>query len=426
MLNPIASFCVYWAEMLIAYTFFSGISQRRSTVGKCLLIGLLIYSAASALNLLSRNNMTLNACVSFGVSILFSLFCFRSRPLRQIFCSILLTLVGTAIESIVVSLSAYITGNDMLDYNHNFLLFIFEAISCKGLHYLTTLLVIKIINPRGSVARIPLTFFLYPIASTACLIIFWRICAQPNCSRNSQLLLAIAAGGLFLSSVFLFITYARQSEKDSEALAIKSELSRLQTEQSYYQILDQQNQQLMLYAHDAKKHLAAIQSLNDDPQIGTYVAKLSQQLMDYTKNCHSGNKMLDVMIHRYSMDCEIRGICFDYDIKLCNLSEVEDVDLVAILGNLIDNAVTAAEKSEQKWISLATDRRNSYSVILLSNSCDIPPRSLGSQLITSDPDRELHGFGMKSVSKTLKKYHGDFEWEYIPEKRLFTVTVMIG
>ena len=59
---------------------------------------------------------------------------------------------------------------------------------------------------------------------------------------------------------------------------MKSELARLQTEQSYYQILEQQNQQLMIYAHDAKKHLAAIQALNDDPQIGNYVTALSQQL----------------------------------------------------------------------------------------------------------------------------------------------------
>ena len=29
MLNPIASFCVYFAEMVIAYIFFSGIFEHR-------------------------------------------------------------------------------------------------------------------------------------------------------------------------------------------------------------------------------------------------------------------------------------------------------------------------------------------------------------------------------------------------------------
>ena len=84
---------------------------------------------------------------------------------------------------------------------------------------------------------------------------------------------------------------------------MKSELTRLQTEQSYYQILEQQNQQLMMYAHDAKKHLSAIQVLNEDPQISSYVSKLRAQLADYTHNCHSGKKLLDVMIHKYTVDC---------------------------------------------------------------------------------------------------------------------------
>ena len=209
-------------------------------------------------------------------------------------------------------------------------------------------------------------------------------------------------------------------------MQVKSELSRIQTEKSYYQILDQQNQQLMIYAHDAKNHLAAIKNLNTDPQISSYISKLSEQLAEYTHNCHSGNKLLDVMIHKYSVDCEIRGICFDYDVKLCNLSEVEDIDLVAILGNLIDNAISAAENSEQKRVSLATARRNSYSIIVITNSCDTPPKSNGNHLITSKADQKIHGFGLKSVGKTLKKYQGDFEWEYDDNCHEFTVTVMVG
>lgn len=203
-------------------------------------------------------------------------------------------------------------------------------------------------------------------------------------------------------------------------------MTRLQTEQSYYQILDQQNQQLMLYAHDAKKHLTAIQALNDDPQIENYVMKLLGQLTDYTHNCHSGNKLLDVMIHKFTIDCEMKGICFDYEVKLCNLKVVEDIDLVAILGNLMDNAITAAEQSLDKKVSLATVIRNTYNVIVISNSCDIPPKASGRQLISSKEDKSLHGFGLKSIARTLKKYNGDFEWTYDLPSRTFTVTVMLS
>lgn len=172
--------------------------------------------------------------------------------------------------------------------------------------------------------------------------------------------------------------------------------------------------------------MAAIQALNDDPQIGDYVKRLSEQLSDYTHSCHSGNKLLDVMLHKYAIDCEMRGVCFEYDVKVCNLSQLDDIDLVAILGNLLDNAVTAAEKSERKRISLNTVHRNSYSVLIVSNSCDVPPKQSGARLVSTKTDGSIHGFGMKSVAKTIRKYQGDYEWEYDAERNIFTVTVMVA
>lgn len=426
MLNPIASFCVYWAEMLIAYTYFSGILERRFSAGKCFFFGFVLFSGASILNLISGNNTTLNFCVSILVNILFSIICFQGTIARSVFYGIILFVMSGTLEIATIALSSMITGNAFLDYNNDLLLLLFEAISSKGLYFLAVLVAIRILNPTGTGTKVPLNFVVYPIASTFCTFAFWHICAQPWCPSQIKLLMAVAGGCLFISSIFLFITYARQAEKDNEAMEVKSELAHLQTEQSYYQILDQQNQNLMIYAHDAKKHLAAIQALNDDPQISDYVTKLSQQLQEYTRNCHSGNKLLDVMINKYTIDCEMRGIQFEYDVKVCNLSQLEDIDLVAILGNLMDNAVTAAEPSTEKTISLNTVHRNSYSVIILSNSSDTLPKQSGEYLISTKPDANMHGFGLKSVAKAICKYQGDYDWEYDAEKKVFTVTVMIA
>ena len=143
------------------------------------------------------------------------------------------------------------------------------------------------------------------------------------------------------------------------------------------------------------------------------------------RNCHSGNQLLDVMLHKYIITCELRGIRFEYDIRSCNLSQLADIDLVAILGNLMDNAVSAAEQSEEKYISLSTCHRNSYSVIDLTNSCAAPPVQRGGRLLTTKADKLSHGFGMKSVEKTIRKYQGDFNWDYHAGEKRFTATVML-
>lgn len=425
MLNPIASFCVYLSEMVIAYIFFISIFERRFSPKISLLIGIFLFSICSVLNILLKNNVIVNGCATFLITFSFSILCFRSTFRQAFFCTVTLVVINTALETLIVAASSYITGNTFLDYNHNFLLFLFEATSCKSAYFIFVLLITRMVNSKGNSTNVPINFFIYPVTSLFCMFIFWHVSAQPECTHKIQLLLGIAGGSLFISSILLFVAYSRQVEKDRESLQVKSELTRLITEQSYYQILEQQNHQLMMYAHDAKKHLAAIQALNEDSKISSYVEALSNQLADYSRNCHSGNKLLDVMIHKYVVDCAMRGIQFEYDIKACNLSYLEDIDLVAILGNLLDNSVSAAEKSEDKVICLSTARRNSYSIIILSNSCDAPPKQVGSRLISTKSDNGLHGFGLKSVAKAIHKYQGDYEWHYDIQKRLFTVTVML-
>ena len=40
-------------------------------------------------------------------------------------------------------------------------------------------------------------------------------------------------------------------------------------------------------------------------------------------------------------------------------------------------------------------------------------------------DKLSHGFGMKSVEKTIRKYQGDFNWDYHAGEKRFTATVML-
>ena len=156
-------------------------------------------------------------------------------------------------------------------------------------------------------------------------------------------IICIAALG---TTIFLVLHNMQQLKREQEYMRISSEITQLEHEKNYYDILDRQNQQLMIYAHDAKNHLAAIQGLSDDPQIRGYVDKLSVELEKYTQSCHSGNKLLDVILNRYVLECQKRGLAFEYNVKVCNLRDVEDMDLVTILVNLLDNAIGAAEKSQ--------------------------------------------------------------------------------
>ena len=425
MLNPLLSLCVYLIEMVISYIFFASLSRPKKNSLRIILVGSLLFSCASGVNIIFRNNGLINGLTTLLINVVFSSSCFDCPLQKSFFYTAILAVLNAALEVAIISASSYIAGDSFSGYNSNFLLLIFQTITIKTLYFLIILVLIKTIRPGDTSNAIPLEFLVFPALTTVCQFISWYICARLDTRYEVQFLLSISSCCLFVATVLLFFAYSHQVKKERQTIQIQNELDRLQTEQSYYQILDQQNQQLMIYAHDAKKHLAAIQALNEDPAIGSYVTKLSEQLKDYSRSRNSGNKLLDVMLHKYEIDCKMRGISFEYDVKVCNLSQLEDIDLVAILGNLLDNAVTAAEKSEEKWIVLNTVHRNAYSVIILSNSCDTQPKRSGNRLLSTKSNVNFHGFGLKSVAKAISKYQGDFEWSYDSGKHTFTITVMI-
>lgn len=426
MMNPIVAVSVFSLEILICYIFFSNIFQRKRSNLICFLCGAIAVLLAASCNLLSHNSGVINTIVSTVVQCTFAYICFHTKLYISFFYSLILVVIGGTAEVFVIFTFSHIMGVEFLAYNDNLMVLIMECSTSKIIYFLVTLIFSRIANPDSGMKKLPLTMFLYPVACSICLVLFWHIVTRPGLSLDIQFRLSIASVLHMVSTILLFITYQHQLEKESKAIHMQNEVERLRVEKSYYDILEQQNQKLRIYAHDAKNHLTAIRSLTDDPQINQYIGSLSRQLADYTRICNSGNKMLDIMLHKYDLECRSKGIDFQYDVKLCNLSGIEDIDLVAILGNLMDNAMTAAARSEEKYIRLETGRHNAYQILTIRNSSDAAPQTEGDSLISSKKNKEYHGFGLKSVAQVLQKYQGDFDWNYDSEFSQFAVTAMIG
>lgn len=424
MLNPFVSCIVYALETLIYCVFFSRISNPRFCKWKCILIGFCLFEVGSAFNILAHNDVLVNTFVALLVIAIFFKFCFETTIKVAILYSLMLDGLNFAIELIVIFCYSSLLGIATSEYQSNLTILFVETIFCKSVLFMVCLMLSNWTS-KTTVRKIPSSLFLYPACVTACLLIFSYFIFSENLTKNGQILLAVTSGTLLFSLIFLFGTFQHEMEKDGMLANAQKENARLKTEKEYYDILEKQNQNLMLYAHDARKHLNAISELSQDPSVNEYVAMLYGELTTYAKTCHSGNKLLDVMIDRYVLDCSVKGIIFEYNVKECPLLCLEDLDLVAILGNLMDNALTAANQSAEKKVSLTTTVRNTYSVIVLKNSCDTSPHSQGEKLLSTKENPRFHGYGLKSVARAVKKYHGDQYWSFDPDNCMFTMTVIL-
>lgn len=424
MLNPLVSGAVYALEAVIYYVFFSRISTPKLSRWKIFLIGLGLFEIGSVFNILFQNTVLVNTIVTLVVITLFFRLCFETSIKVALLYSLLLDGLNFAIESIIVFFFSSLLRIPTSEYQSNFMILFMETISCKAIFFMVCL-ILSNWTTDTAVRKIPASLFVYPVCVTACLLVFSYIISSEILTRDGQMLLAGTSGALLLSLIFLFSTFQHEIEKDGMLAIAQEENAHLKTEKEYFDILEKQNQNLMLYAHDVRKHLNAIRELSQDPNVNEYVTNLCGELTAYTQSYQSGNKLLDVMINRYVLDCELKEISFEYSVRECPLRCLEDLDLVAILGNLMDNAITAASESEKKWVSLTTSVRNTYNVIVIKNSCDIPPQAQGEQLLSTKENPRFHGYGLKSVAKAVKKYHGDQYWSYDPDNQIFTMTVIL-
>ncbi len=418
--------CVtYFIEMLISYSFFSLIGNKKHRTPVCIAIGTALFLSGALFDIVLSNVVWFNVLYFFIINLSFSAICFRIKVTRCIFYSILLDIFQTSLEFAAIFLISTVTGTKVTEYVDKLSFFVLDVVISKLLYFLTCLIMARFIKKEKGNIKFPAGLYIYPVIVIAILLIFWSMCTHFELTYNYQLILSGLSFALFASIVVLFISYQQSIEKENLIFALKNQVEKQNMDMNYYNILEKQNEDLRIYVHDTKNHLNAIHNLNTNPEIDEYLTKMLSRLKTYSSVCHSGNHLLDVIINKYETECQIKNIKFSFDVKLCNLIFVNNYDLVAILNNLLDNAIEAAVDSENAFVSLSTNYTNTFAVITISNRCDKIPLTFNSKLITTKKDKNKHGIGIKSVKKTLKKYDGDLEWEYDEKEQIFITTVML-
>lgn len=199
----------------------------------------------------------------------------------------------------------------------------------------------------------------------------------------------------------------------------------------YYAMLLAQNENQSILIHDMKKHLQSIAILSDkkeNDKITAYIGQLmlSSDLKESARLCD--HEMLNAILCRYKRRCDSSRISFHADIRHGTIDFIADNDLTSLFCNLLDNAYEAACGIPDAFIEVNTTRKANTPLIIISvvNSCRRNPFA-GSQqsLSTTKPDKRGHGFGIKSIRKTIGNYHGDMQMYYNEDTLTFHTVITL-
>ena len=198
-----------------------------------------------------------------------------------------------------------------------------------------------------------------------------------------------------------------------------------QADIAYYSALQEQFENQRILIHDIKKHLGTIDALAKQigsTEIETYISGLEETFAPSIQAKLCSNPILNLLLLRFRDECIEKNVQFQCDVRENSVDFLSSSNITTLFGNLLSNALEAAEVSKEKQIELSVTRNIAQSVIVISanNSCDNPPMPDGDRgFYTRKTDRLLHGVGLRSVERIVSKYHGIAAIYYDPDNKQF-------
>lgn len=162
--------------------------------------------------------------------------------------------------------------------------------------------------------------------------------------------------------------------------------------------------------HDLKHQVAALKSENDPVKREAWIDSLMQELELYNINFDTGNKVLDTILSTKELQCKKYGINITFLVNGKPLSFMSDSDIVSLFSNALDNAIEAVSKisnKDKRLIHLEVSEKKQFLIIRCENYTEEIPEMNHGELVTSKKDKVHHGFGVKSIKFTVKKYGGN-------------------
>jgi len=196
--------------------------------------------------------------------------------------------------------------------------------------------------------------------------------------------------------------------------AIRQELAMLNTlwmqQKAQYDLSKENIALINRKCHDLKHQIRAMRTMAAEGPREQYLQEIEQSVRIYDVLAKTGNEVLDTVLTEKSLVCEANGIQANCVADGRLLAFMDPVDLYTIFGNALDNAIESVSTIEDRTrriidVQVYSEKQmlviqiiNPIQQELVFDSEDLP--------VTTKEQNGYHGFGLRSIRYTTKKYGG--------------------
>lgn len=400
---------IIFAVYLFFYYFDIFLKRRKRTVLS--MIGLVIFMAwqfeMSSVNLLP-------AYGNIIVTIITTLFAVAQIYEGKFWNKCIFTIAFNAIWMLIETIS----GNILLTYCCEFT--DLQALGTLGsftskIVFMIAITALKRVFTKDEIKELPVRYsfmlVLIPIGSIYIMNNIFMLGYKLH-SNRANIQSAVTAVILLGVNVLVFYIYIK--------LADDLQLRRMTS--VYEQQLDlcerhQQERELSILRlrdmrHNMKNNLVSILAYaenGDNEKIIRFVNEIMEEGGIKTSTVtNSGNIVIDSLIGYWYVEAKKVGIDFSVNLNIPMEMPFRGADICLILGNLLENAVEAAQKAEgKKYIRLHMKYdKNNLLLFVENNYKGVLIKTKDKRLKSTKTDAGNHGVGIPSVYRIAAKYHG--------------------
>lgn len=182
--------------------------------------------------------------------------------------------------------------------------------------------------------------------------------------------------------------------------------------------------------HNMKNNLISILAYAENGECDKIIAFVNEVMdeggIKLSAVVNSGNIVIDSLIGYWYVRAQKNEINFSVKISIPMSMPFKGADICLILGNLLENAVEAARKvDEKRYIKLQMKYdRNNLLLCIANNYKGRLIKTKDKKLKSTKLDAGNHGVGLASVHRAAAKYHGNvFIDDSVPEQFLIRVVL---
>ena len=213
-------------------------------------------------------------------------------------------------------------------------------------------------------------------------------------------------------------------------LRVRHELESVQTILHNQYVQYQQSQEAMdlihYKYHDLKHHIIALRAEENDKKRADYLDKMEEEIKNFEAQNRTGNEVLDTLLNSKMLQCMKKEISMTCVADGTLFSFMDPMDICSIFGNALDNAIEYEEKIEEKekrLIHVTACAQKNFLIVRFENYCEETMNKGTAFPATTKGDTFFHGYGLKSLRYTARKYGG--EVDVTTEEDWFVLKVLI-